>query len=149
MNQASREARRTAKLRQILPLYDFIELTVDSLDSEARCSVPLSVSNRNHFGAMHAGILFSLAEVTAGCVFSMHKALSGRLVIAKNVEIRYLRPAMSAVYAIASLSEEVAREIQTAIEQDVKIDCRVPVTLFNDANEIVAEAVGIFVLRAT
>jgi uncharacterized protein (TIGR00369 family) len=143
----SREAKRTLLLRKILPLYGCIELTVDSLDGAVRCSVPLSPVNSNHFGAMHAGVLFSLAEATAASVFGLHKPFEKLVVIAKDVEIKYLRSAKSRIHAVARLTDSDAERLRVALAADPKTEWRVPVTLYNADEEVVADAVGTFVLR--
>ncbi len=51
--------RFTAKLRQMFPIYDYIGLSVAELGNALHCRVPMQGSNANHFGAMHAGVLFS------------------------------------------------------------------------------------------
>lgn len=147
MSETSREQRRTAKLREILPLYAFIELTVEALGAEARCSVPLTAATSNHFGVMHAGVLFSLAEAAGGLAFSAHAELRGRLVIAKRVEVAYRRQAKSTIHAAASVSDTEAARYVAALADDPKAAWPVEVALRDESGETVADAVCTFVLR--
>lgn len=147
--ELSRERKRTNTLRRILPLYDFIQLTVEKLGDVAICSVPLSAENTNHVGIMHAGVIFSLGEATAATAVSLHKPFSRLAVIAKSVEINYLKPASSSVHAIASLSDEQAISIEANRVENPKYAFEVEVALYNTQEKIVAEGKCVFVLRGT
>lgn len=147
MTELTREARRTETLRKILPLYETIELTVDSLSDGVRCSVPLNPQNSNHFGAMHAGVLFSLAEVTAAQALSSHPQFRSMLVIAKDVSIRFMRPATTRTEGRSRLSNEAAEKYAEAREANPKASISIPVQLFDAEDRIVAEADACFALR--
>ena len=147
MSEPTREQKRTAMLRKVLPLYETIGLDVESLDGEVRCCVPLTPHNSNHFGVMHAGVLFSLAEATAALAFSLQKPFRGMLVIAKQVDLRFRRPATTAVTGRATLSQADADMLAKRLSEDPKSDWTIATTLVDAAGEVVADADATFVLR--
>lgn len=147
MSDETREQRRTRWLQETIPLYGIIDLEVDTLDDKARCSVPLSTANTNHVGIMHAGVLFSLAEATAGVAISVHRDLARHAVIAKEVTIKYLRPAITRISAMSVVSPQQADQIRSGMASDSKFSFDVPVELFDAADAAVASGTCTFVLR--
>lgn len=148
MTEESREIRRTRILRTMLPLYDFIELTVSQLGEGAECSVPLSASNRNHVGIMHAGVLFALAEAAGGVAISVHREFARNAIIAKEVRITYRRPATTAVKARATVSAAAVASIRQGMLNDPKYAFDVTVSLVDEKERGVADALCTFVLRS-
>lgn len=148
MTELTREERRTSKMREILPIYGFIELTVDSIDGAARCSVPLSRANANHVGIMHAGVIFLLAEATGGVAVSLHKEFSRHAIIAKNVAVRYRRPVSTRLHAMSVIDSDGAAALRKGLANDPNHAFDVTVVLHDEQEKLVAECVCTFVLRA-
>ena len=63
VREESREHRLTGKLRKIFPIYDYMGLSVERLGNPLSCRAPMNAANGNHFGVMHAGVLFSLSLI--------------------------------------------------------------------------------------
>ena len=144
----SREQRLQAKLYGIFPIYEFMQLSVVSLGNPLRCSVPLLPQTSNHFGVMHAGVLFSLAEAAAGLSITQHREFAKMLIIAQNVTVTYRRPARTGVEAIVSLDDRFLHSLREKLVEDPRHRFQIPVELSDQTGEIVTRATCDFQLRA-
>jgi thioesterase domain-containing protein len=81
-------------------------------DSPSRVHVRMPLEgNSNHFNAVYAGALFSLAEFPFGFLFFNRIGDEPMFPLVGEMTIRYLAPAMSDVYVDARLSDEEWQEI--------------------------------------
>lgn len=136
---ADRTARIQARMRRMMPLYDSIGLQVDQIGPEVRCTAPLNAHNANHFGVMHAGVIFTLAEATGGLAVTQHRELTEYLFLARCVDITYRRMAKGAVTAVASFDEERLRTALVALESAGKFNFDQRVEVLNSEGELVTE----------
>ena len=144
----SREQRLQAKLYGIFPIYEFMQLSVVSLGNPLRCFVPLLPQTSNHFGVMHAGVLFSLAEAAAGLSITQHREFAKMLIIAQNVTVTYRRPARTGVEAFVSLDDGFLQSLREQLAADPRHRFQVHVELSDQTGEIVTRAICDFQLRA-
>lgn len=145
----SRERRVQTKLHAIFPIYKYISLSVDELGNTVRCSVPLTSDTSNHFGVVHAGVLFSLAEATAGLAITQHREFGKMLIVAQKVLVEYKRPARSAITATVSLDELFFKSLSAGLAADPKHRFEVSVNLHDEEGALVMQAVCGFQLRAS
>ena len=88
-------------------------------DTPSRIHVRLPLEkNSNHFGAVYAGALFSLAEFPMGLFFFNRLKGEPIIPVVGEMTIRYLAPAMTDVYVDVSMSDEEWDEIvSTTLEK--------------------------------
>lgn len=137
-------------LRRVLPLYAYIGLSVDNCGPDMQCSVPLAVQNRNHFGGMHAAVLWAVAEVLGGVAYFAHKAELGECWGAvREVSISFLKPALTDVRARASLDPGQAAQLKAQMDARGKIEFVLDIELLDAGNTVVAKARGKYYFRRT
>ena len=102
---------------------------------EGRALLPAQDHVLNHAETVHAGALFTLADVAAGAAVlpSVWDRVDELSFVARGAEVRYLRPARGPITAAATCGWEVG-------DLDVrgKVDVPVAVTLTDEAGTEVA-----------
>ncbi|MFT5444728.1 MAG: thioesterase domain-containing protein [Myxococcota bacterium] len=76
--------------------------------------------NINHVGMMYAGALFTLAELPGGAIFLSTFDPNRFFPLVRDMQIKYLKPAMTDITVEVRLSEEAAKEIADRAEADGK-----------------------------
>lgn len=147
MTELRREERFQQRLHKVFPIYEFMQLSVEQLGDTVCCAVPLSPHNSNHFGVMHAGVLFSLAEATAGLFVTQHREFGAMLIVAEKVAIEFRKPARSRIAAYATHTEQFFEALRQGLAENPKYKFNVDVELRNDKGEIVATCACCFQLR--
>lgn len=102
--------------------------------------------NVNHFGAMYAGCLFTVAEVLGGLMAGFMD-VPGGLPLVKRVEIDFTRPAMSAVIARTTLSEEEFSRIQLEAVANGKSNYELIGEVTDESGTVVARTHGFYQMR--
>lgn len=136
-----------AYLESVIDIVSQMGLKVlDIREHYIKLMMPLS-KNRNHMGTMYAGSLFTLGEITGGSVFAASLDISKYHPLAKDISIRYLRPATTDITAEASVTADQIREITSALEAKGK--CNVPIEfhLIDAQGEAVAFMKAIWQIR--
>ena len=87
--------------------------------------------NANHFGAIYAGVIFTVAEVLGGALHFATFDASTHYPLVKGLTVEFLAPGKSRLTASASLPEDEVDRIRAAAQPGVKVDF-----------ELVAEVVG-------
>lgn len=103
--------------------------------------------NGNHLGIMYAGSLFSIGEVTGGVIPAVSLDMTDLIPLVKEVNIRFVAPAMTDVFLTAELSEEKANEIQLAAAENGKADFTLELELKNASDDVVAHVNGTWQVR--
>lgn len=115
-------------------------------DRFTKLRMPLE-SNSNHVGIMYAGSLFTLGEITGGIIPAVSMDLTQLVPIVKEVNIRFVAPAMSDVFLTSEISEKDAETIyQTAMENG-KADFPLELELKDINNSTVALVTGTWQVR--
>src|SRR6266567_4522545 len=76
--------------------------------------------NTNHLGTSYAGTLFGVAEILGGVISIATFDTSKFYPTVKDVQIRFRRPATSAVRATASLDSDAIARIKAEVEANGK-----------------------------
>jgi thioesterase domain-containing protein len=113
----------------------------------AATTVPAE-GNGNHFGVVYAGVLFTVAEVLGGIIALSTFDSAKYFPLVKNVDIRFVGMARSAVRAEASLDEETITRVQAEAAQRGKADYTLEAVVKNTDGQTVATTRGLYQLRA-
>ena len=127
-----------------LPIYEHTKATVEELGSTVRCRIPLNENNKNHFGAVHAALQFAVCEMAGGLAINQCSAIQGGdfLLVVRDLNIEYLKPAMTDIEAVAKISEQQLSEIDSALRDDGKMELELGIELFDTEGTVVARATG-------
>jgi acyl-coenzyme A thioesterase PaaI-like protein len=103
--------------------------------------------NTNHIGMMYAGSLFALGEVIGGALFGAAFDYMKFFPIAKELSIRYRRPALTDVTLVAEVSAEAVRDIVKELEAKDKAEIVLDLELKDAGGEVVALVHGVWQAR--
>ena len=112
-------------------------------DRYTKMMMPLE-GNVNHVSMMYAGSLFSLGEVIGGAIFFAAFDYMNYHVVAKEVTIRFRRPAVTDVTVVAEVSEETVKSISEEMTEKGKADIVLDLELKNAKQEVVALVHGVW-----
>ncbi|PXX64345.1 thioesterase domain-containing protein [Nocardia tenerifensis] len=113
----------------------------------AATMVPIE-GNGNHFGAMYAGVLFTVAEILGGAIAIATFDNSEFYPLVKDLHVYFRKPAKTDVRAEASLPpEEIARITEEAAAKG-KSDFTLRAVVTDADGVVVAETEGCYQLRA-
>lgn len=110
-------------------------------------SLPLSDSNKNHVGTMHAAALFTVAEAAGGAACATHPKLRKLRLLARGISIQFRQAANSGVTAHAAITDEMAVAVEVAVEDGGKADLEVPVKVMDGHGAEVAHLTALFHFR--
>lgn len=136
----------TAHVRAMIPILGAMGLEVLEVTSHSAAARIPAEPNVNHFGAMYAGSLFTVAEVLGGMMAGFMD-VPGGLPLVKRVEIDFLRPAMTAVTARTTLSEDEFVRIQAEAVADGKSNYELVCEVTDEAGTVVARTHGFYQMR--
>lgn len=137
----------TDGVRAMIPIMGAMELSVvDARKGHAAAEMP-AAPNVNHFGAMYAGSLFTVAEMLGGVLGLNTFDLEGFVPIVKSLEIRFLKPATTGVRASASVSEEEIARIEEQARATGKAEFVLVAEITDEAGVVVAATEGVYQMR--
>ncbi|GAJ19437.1 unnamed protein product, partial [marine sediment metagenome] len=94
---------------------------VESRPGYVKLKTPLK-GNENHVGIMHAGALFTLAEMPGGALFSTSFDISRYYPVVKELSIRFRRPATTDATIEMTMSKDEVERIQAEADEKGKAD---------------------------
>ena len=103
--------------------------------------------NINHVGMMHAGALYTVAELPGGVIYSTSFDISRFYPIVKDMSIRFRRPAKTDVTVEVRVSEEEIERIQAEADANGKCDFEWDVEIKDATGEVVALTHNVYQLR--
>jgi thioesterase domain-containing protein len=137
----------TERLWAAVPITSAMGLRIVEIrPGRVTAEIPLE-PNVNHFQAMYAGALFTVAEVLGGAIAVVTFELGSYVPLVKDMRIRFRRPAASAVRATAELSRSEAQRVMADAEATGKGEFVLVASLTDQRGEIVAETSGTYQLR--
>lgn len=137
----------TAGVRAMIPIMDAMELTVvDARRGQAAAQIP-PAPNANHFGAIYAGSLFTVAEMLGGVLGFNTFDLDGFIPIVKSLEIRFLRPATTTVTARTSIDDAEIARIEAEAQANGKAEFVLTTEVTDEAGTVVAATEGVYQVR--
>jgi len=140
-------AAQTAGIRTLIPLFDYMGFElVEAGDGRAAGRIPLG-PNGNHFGVVYAGALFSVAEVLGGVIANSAIALDGFFPLVKDLQIKFLRPATTAVVATTSLAPDEVERIRAQALEHGKAEYILTTEVTDENGVVVASTTGTYQVR--
>ena len=137
----------TDGVRAMIPIMGAMEVSVlDASRGQAAASIPPG-PNVNHFGAMYAGSLFTVAEMLGGVLGFNTFDLDGFIPIVKSLEIKFLKPATSTVTARTSLSDEEIARIEAEAKENGKSEFVLRTEVTDENGVVVAATEGVYQVR--
>jgi thioesterase domain-containing protein len=103
--------------------------------------------NTNHLGTLYAATLFGVAEILGGVISVATFDSSKFYPTVKDVQIRFRRPAKTAVRATASLDPDAIARIKAEAETNGKSEFELEAQISDETGEIVATTRGTYQLR--
>ncbi|HUQ00690.1 MAG TPA: PaaI family thioesterase [Aeromicrobium sp.] len=137
----------TAGVHQLIPILEKMELEITEVgNGRASARIPLE-PNRNHFGVIYAGCLFTVAEMLGGVIGFNDLAMDGYVPLVKRLDITFSRPATTTVTASTSLSAEEIERVRAEAEADGKSDFKLVCDVVDENGVVVASTHGDYQLR--
>ena len=131
-------------------MFPFAEQTgvevVENEEGYVKMKMPFE-PNANHIGSMYAGAMFTLAELPGGIICVTCFDMNEYYPIVRDMNIRFIRPAMTDITVEISLSKEKAARITNVAEEKGKADYILEGELKDTNGTIVALSKGIYQLR--
>lgn len=137
----------TDYVHQAIPILGAMGLEVtEAADGRASATIPLE-PNKNHFGVIYAGSLFTVAEMLGGAIGFTALAVDGCVPLVKSLEIKFLRPATTAVTASTGLTPEEVERVRAEATANGKSDFELICDVTDENGVVVASTVGQYQLR--
>lgn len=135
-------------LYESLPLVEALTIRVEEARA-GRIKVSMSQSPIviNHFGAFHAGALYTFAETVGGAVVKASFDWENTTLINKRGEIRYRKMVMRKAVSEASFAAEDVERIKAEVEEKGKTEFPYTVIVRNENDEVACEATFDFYAR--
>lgn len=148
MSQSPEElAEYTAGVHALIPVFAAMGLeVVEAGGGRAAARIPVE-PNRNHFGVIYAGSLFSVAEMLGGIIGMTALDLDGFVPIVKRLEITFSRPATSTVTAATSLSQSDIDRVRAEAQETGKSEYVLTCDVTDEDGTVVASTSGTYQLR--
>jgi thioesterase domain-containing protein len=147
MTTAEPLAEMTAGVRQLIPLFDYMGLEVlEAADGRAAARIPAE-PNRNHFGVIYAGALYSVAEMLGGIIGNTSLAMDGFVPLVKDMQIRFTRPATTAVTAETAITAEEIERIKAEAVAHGKADYVLTTDVIDENGAVVASTSATYQVR--
>lgn len=141
----------TEHVHTLIPIAAAMQVRVVEVgDGTATIELPAG-PNGNHFGAIYAGSLFTVAELLGGVIpqasFDFAGELAGFVPLLKSSEIHFRRPALGTVRASAALSGDERERIRREALETGRSEFVLEAVIADGEGTVVAETRGVLQLR--
>jgi len=134
-------------IEQFLPFIKRLGVTVlEAAPGTVTLKLPLA-GNENHLGIIYAGSLFSLAELTGGAISLSTFDVEKFYPVAKELSIRYWKPATSDVTVKVTLAPEELGRMKQEVETTGKTEFIVEPQLTAETGVVVATTKATYQIR--
>jgi thioesterase domain-containing protein len=135
-------------IEEKIPFVSRAGLAVEAIEpGYVRLRMPLD-GNQNHIGSMYAGALFTLAEIPGGALFLTSFDVGRFYPVIKDMQLRFLRPAVGDIRVEARLRAEEIERLQSEATLKGKAEYELHLQLVDANDQVVAESHGRYQLRA-
>lgn len=101
--------------------------------------MPIDGVHTNHVGTAYAGSIFTLAEISGGCLIQAAYGFDEFVPIVKNAAIKYVKPGMTPLTCELSLTEQEAEDRLTPVRERGKGNYPLTVRVLDEEGDAVAE----------
>lgn len=138
----------TRLVHSLVPILGQMGIEVVEADhGRATASLP-AAPNANHFGAVYAGSLFSVAEMLGGVLaMSTFGHLEGAVPLVTKLDIEFLRPALTAVRASTTLSADEIERVGAEFAESGRARFELSTDVADAEGTVVATTRGVYQLR--
>jgi acyl-coenzyme A thioesterase PaaI-like protein len=145
----SLESKLQRSLRSDLPLYEYMDLRVESASNGIfRCVVPMIENNVNHFRSIHAALQWAAAEVLGGLVWTVSKPEEGEFIpVVRRFEIDFKRPAFGDIVAETRFTDSQANAMKADLKAYGRYDFALESEIRNVDEETLAMCKGFYAIR--
>lgn len=119
---------------------------VDLQPGRVSATVPFE-GNSNHFGAIYAGVIFTVAEVLGGAIHFATFDSSTHYPLVRGLTIDFVAPGTSNLTATASMSAGEIARIRAAATPDAKVPFVFEAEVTREDGTVVARTTGDYQLR--
>ena len=135
-------------IEEKVPVAGFLGLEVEAVEpGHVRLRMPFGPRIKNHLNIVYAGALFSLAEITGGVAMLSAFEQDGCTVLARRMEIDYVRPSRSDLLCEVALPTAVIAEHRVAVQTEGKADVMLPIEVHDARGRVVARVSAFYYLR--
>lgn len=136
-----------AMLEHVIPVVHRMGVHVTVSEPGRAAAVVPFEGNGNHFGAMYAGVLFTVGEVLGGAIAFSTFDSGAFYPLVKGLDIRFLKPATTDITASTSLDPDTVAKVAVIAETQGKADFVLEAELTDTNGVVVARTVGDYQLR--
>jgi len=115
-------------------------------DRHVKLFLPLE-PNKNHLNIMYAGSLCTLAEMSGGAIFGVCFDYFKYVPIVKKIEVRFVKPGLTDVTLVVSLTEDQVGAILKVLEEKGKSDFTLELEIKDTVGDTVVRATGLYQVR--
>ena len=119
---------------------------LEARDGFVKLMIPLE-DNENHINAMSAGVLFTIAEMAGGAAITVSTDFTKYFPVAKEIKIRFRKPAKSDITIEAEISQNQGKEIMKEVDEKGKTDVAIELELKDTDGIVVSSIEGIWHVR--
>ena len=135
-------------IEEKVPVAGFIGLAVEAVGpGRARLRMPFNRQIKNHLDIVYAGAIFALAEISGGVAMLSAFEQDGCTVLARRMEIDYVRPSRSDLLCDVVLPDTIVAAGRAAVQVEGKADVVLPIEVQDDRGRIVARVSAFYYLR--
>ncbi len=135
-------------LHEMLPLVKALNIRVEEgRPGYVKVSMSRSPVVVNHFGAFHAGALYTFAETVGGAAVTATFNLDGHTLINKRGEIKYRKMVSQKAVSEASFAREDMERIMAEAAEKGKTEFKYTVIVKNENDEVACEVTFDFYVR--
>ena len=135
-------------LRRLCPLYEQLDLRVNSIGELLSVTVPLNDVTGNHLGGVHAAAQWAAAESLGGIAYAAHPELGRGWVAVRSVNIDFSSVARGDVCAEATFGAAEVSQLARQLGERGRADYDLLITL-STSSGLVGQANGSYHIRLT
>ncbi len=147
MSELSIEHQLEQWAKQHLPIYQFINVSIDSVSNELyQCSVAIDKNTANHVNTIHAAVQFACGEILGGLIVLANRKKQSYIPVVKRIIIDFLKPALTDITAITHFSNDQVELMNTTLENNGRFDFELNTTIFDRHQNVIAKLQGSYVV---
>ena len=103
--------------------------------------------NGNHFGAMYAGVLFTVGEIIGGPLAMATFDMGQYFPLVKSLTIEFLKPASTTVTSETRLDLDEAAKLQAIADETGKAEFQLVSEIHDESGMLVGRTTGTYQIR--